>query len=108
MYLLNSLSLQVARQLFIAVDRFRVGQALVGAKDGVNVTYTTPGLEKYAHNLPFMDINVWYNGDRLKLLHDYSVIESGGSGTGFDTILILDLPPLPGDHLFADYVIDAP
>ena len=107
MYLLNPLSLQVAKQLFIQINRYRVGQELVGVKDGANVVYTTPGLEKFAHNLPFLDISVIYNGGRLKLLDDYAVIESGGTGTGFDTIMILDLPPESGDHLFADYILAA-
>lgn len=105
MYLVNALSLQVAQQLFIAADRFRVGQNLVGARDGVNVTYTTPGLEKFSHNLPFLDISVVFNGSRLSLLDDYLVAESGGVGTGFDTIILLVPPPLSNDHLLADYVV---
>jgi len=107
-YLLNSLSLQVARQLFIAIDRYRTGQSLVGAKDGINVLYSTPGSEKFAHNLPFLDISIYYNGHRLKLLDDYTVVESGGPGTGYDSILLLILPPEPDDHLIADYILSAP
>jgi len=106
-YLVNQLSLQVAQQLFIAAGRFRVGQNLVGVKDGINVTFHTPGLEKFAHNLPFLDISVVFNGSRLALLDDYLVVESGGPGTGFDTIVLLVPPPLPNDHLFADYVLQA-
>lgn len=106
MYLLNSLSLQVAQQLFVAAGRYRVGQNLVGAKDGLNTTYATPGLEKFTHNLPFFDISVWYNGIRLSLLDDYMVFESGGVGTGYDSIILLEVVPLSVDHLFADYVIE--
>ena len=108
MYLLNPLTIQVAQQLFIQVNRYRVGQSLVGAKDGVNVLYTTPGLENFAHNLPFFDISVYYNGHRLKLLDDYTVVESGGAGTGFDSILLVILPPESDDHLLADYIIAVP
>lgn len=108
MYLLNSLSLQVARQLFIAIDRYRTGQVLVGAKDGINVLYTTPGPEKFAHNLPFLDISVYYNGHRLTLLDDYTVVESGGPGTGFDAIMLCILPPESDDHLIADYILATP
>lgn len=104
MYLLNGLSLQVAQQLFINVGRYRCGQNLVGAIDGSNTTFYTPGLEKFSHNLPFFDISVIYNGSRLLLLDDYTVAESLGSGTGFDTV-ILNMAPLPGDHLFADYIL---
>lgn len=105
MYLVNQLSLQVAQQLFIATSRFRVGQHLVGLKDGVNVTYFTPGPEKYTHNLPFLDISVYFNGSRLVLLSDYLVTESGGVGTGFDSIVLLVPPPLPDDQLTADYIL---
>lgn len=104
MYLLNALSLQLAQQLFINVGRYRCGQNLVGVIDGINTTYYTPGLEKFAHNLPFFDISVLYNGSRLKLLDDYAVGESLGPGFGFDTV-ILTVAPRTGDHLFADYIL---
>jgi hypothetical protein len=107
-YLINQLSLQVAQQLFIAANRYRVGQNLVGLKNGVNLTYRTPGLEKFAHNLPFLDISVYFNGSRLALLDDYMVMESGGFGTGFDTIVLAVPPPLSNDHLLADYILQVP
>ncbi len=107
MYLLNPLTIQFAEQLFISIDRYRSAQGLVGSKDGVNVTFTTPGLELFVHNLPFIDISVYYNGIRLSLLDDYFVAESGGPGTGFDTV-IMGIPPLYNDHLFADYILAAP
>ena len=106
MYLLNALSLQLAQQLFIAAERYRVGQSLVGAKDGVNQLFMTPGLERFAHNLPFLDISVYLNGSRLQLLSDYLVVERGGTGTGFDAIELLVPPPLPDDHLVADYILE--
>lgn len=108
MYLLNALSLQVAQQLFIAAARFRVGQNLVGPKNGSNVQFTTPGLEKFTHNLPFLDISVIFNGSRLSLLDDYLISESGGPGTGYDTIVLLVPPLLPNDHLLADYIAQVP
>jgi hypothetical protein len=80
---------------------------LVGPKNGVNVQYTTPGLEKFTHNLPFLDISVIFNGSRLALLDDYLITESGGVGTGYDTIVLLVPPPLPNDHLLADYIAAA-
>jgi hypothetical protein len=104
-YLVNPFSLQLAAQFFIANDRFRVGQHLIGAKDGVNVTYTTPGGELFVHNLPFIGIAVYYNGSRLTLLEDYVVVESGGAGTGYDTVFLLVPPPVSNDRLFADYIV---
>jgi hypothetical protein len=107
MYLVNQLSLQIAQHLFIAADRFRASQILVGPKDGVNVIYYTPGLEKFAHNLPFFDISVYFNGSRLALIDDYLVGESSGPGSGFDTVILLVPPPLSNDHLFADYIMES-
>ena len=104
MYLLNYLSLQLAQQLFIAAGRYRTGQGLVGPKNGVNLQFFVPGAEHYAHNLPFLTIAVYLNGQRMALLDDYIVVESGGSGMGFDSILINEAP-FSDDHLTADYVI---
>lgn len=104
MYLINPLTREIAQSLFIAISRYRAAQGLVGPKDGLNATFTTPGLEKYVHNLPFLDISVYYNGIRLSLLDDYMVVESGGPGTGYDTI-IMTTPPLSNDHLSADYIM---
>jgi len=106
-YLINFLNLQTAQQLFIAVGRYRTGQGLIGPKDGVNVTFTTPALEKFVHNLPFLSIQLYYNGQRLILLDDYTIAESGGSGTGYDTV-VMEFPPKPGDKLMVDYVLLAP
>lgn len=105
MYLLNQLSLQLAQTLFIAADRYRVGQNLVGVRNGVNVMFATPGREKFAHNLPFLDISVYLNGSRLQLLDDYLVMESEGFDTGFDTVQLLVPPLYPDDHLLADYIL---
>ncbi len=104
MYLINYLSLQAAQTIFVAASRFRFAQNLVGVRDGVNVVFTTPSHEHYLHNLPFFSIAVYLNGMRLALLDDYIVQESGGPGTGFDTV-VLNEAPFSNDHLFADYVI---
>jgi hypothetical protein len=104
-YILNQLSLQVAQQLFVNVGRYRVSQNLSGAKDGVNTTYYTPGREKFAHNLPFFDISIYFNGSRLSIINDYLIEESEGRGTGYDTIILLVPPPRFNDLLFADYIL---
>ncbi len=103
MYLINYLSLQLAEEIFIAAGRFRDQQNLVGAKNGANVTFITPGAEHYLQNLPFFGINVYLNGMRLALLDDYVTVESLGPGTGFDTV-VLNEAPFSDDHLFADYI----
>ena len=103
MYLINFLSLQTASQLFIATARFRTGSGLVGTQNGSNVVFTVPGGDKFTHNLPFLTIQVYRNGQRYKLIEDYTISESGGAGTGYDTVTF-EVPPLPDDNLLADYV----
>ena len=107
MYLINYLNLQSAQQLFIAVGRYRTGQGLIGVKNGVNTTFRVPGTELYVHNLPFITIQLYYNGIRLNLLDDYLVVESGGPGTGYDSVTLL-VAPRSQDHLTADYIVTAP
>lgn len=107
MYLINYLNLQTAQQLFIAVGRYRTGQGLIGVKNSVNTTFKVPGTEKYVHNLPFLTIQVYMNGVRLSILDDYMVVESGGAGTGYDSIITL-VAPKSKYHLLADYVVTAP
>lgn len=103
MYLVNYLSLQVADQRYVAASRFRIGQQLTGDKNGANVAFTVPTGDKFTQNLPFFTIQVYYNGIRLTLLDDYLVAESGGFGTGFDTV-VLEVAPQFNDHLLVDYV----
>ncbi len=107
MYLVNFLSLQAADQRYIAAHRFRTGRSLDGSIDGLNVSFTVSPGDKFTHNLPFLTIQVYFNGVRLALLDDYTIIESGGFGTGYDTV-VLEVAPKPGDHLLADYVSTGP
>ena len=104
MYLVNYLNPQIALQMFISVGRFRTGQGLVGSKDGSNLIFHTPGLEKFTHNLPYLTISVFVNGVRLTLLDDYVISESGGLGTGYDTVT-LSQAPYVDDHVVADYIV---
>lgn len=77
------------------------GVGLVGAINGANTTFTTPQ--------PFLNTGqdtaaVFYNGQRLHegVGDDYTLAESGGPGTGWDTVNLL-FTPKPGDRLTADY-----
>lgn len=106
MYLVNFLSLNAADQRYVAASRFRTGQNLLGSKDGANVMFTVPVGDKFTHNLPFFSIQVYWNGIRQKLLDDYVVLESGGLGTGYDTV-VLTIAPRTDDNLLADYIATA-
>jgi hypothetical protein len=50
---------------------------------------------------------ILYNGQRLRegVVHDYIVSESGGVGSGYDTIT-LTFTPAPDSNWFVDYVPD--
>jgi len=102
-YLVNYLDAGTIAQQYIATARFRTGQVLVGVKNGVNVTFTIPFGDKFTHNLPFLTIEVYYNGQRLLLIEDYTIAESGGAGTGYDTV-IMEVAPRLVDNLQVDYI----
>lgn len=103
MYLINYLNALTIRQLFVAAARYRTGQELQGTKNGVNTSFRVPGGDHYTHNLPFMTVQVYLNGQRLRLLEDYGVGESGGPGTGYD-LIELAVAPSGYDALTADYI----
>jgi hypothetical protein len=76
----------------------RYGVGLSGPIDGVNQTYTAPDkFNASAHA-------VYYNGQRLYPTVDYSIVESGGPGSGYDTINVM-VVPREGDYLIVDYTL---
>lgn len=88
----------VARVLLQGVLKCQVEPT--GAKDGANLDYALP--EFFLED----SIKVYRNGIRQfkGATCDYTVSESGGLGTGFDTIEFVDRPLITGDNLFADYI----
>lgn len=88
----------------------RVGVSLGGPKNGYNREFTTP--EAFVHDPggTGKTISLWHNGRRLiqtPLANpgegDFTVTESGGVGTGFDTINLLTFAPVVRSTLVADY-----
>ena len=79
----------------------------MGVKDGTNDTYSTP--EKYLYTSDLKIVVTW-NGRRLANGVDFQAIESGGAGTGYDTVKLLwsagELLPRSQDILNADYYAD--
>ncbi len=94
----------LALALFLRED-----EQLVGATNGANITFLIPDSKKALNQEPGVKVKVYYNGQRLHEggVNDFIVIESGGAGTGFDTVL-LSFPPLSGDLVSADYIIVNP
>ena len=82
----------------------RTGIALIGLVNNVNQVFTTP--DKFVHEPGNRSIQVYYNGQRLLETDDYAVSESGGVGTGYDTVTMVVVPRAVGvkiDKLWADY-----
>jgi hypothetical protein len=89
----------VARLLIDALSRYEID--LIGPKNGFNLVYTLP---EYFEDV---SIRFYRNGVRQNrgIGDDFVVSESGGPGTGFDTITILGDAPLDEETLFADYIV---
>ena len=82
--------------------KFKWNVDMIGVKDTFNATFTTP--EKFIDST----FNLYGPGGRkLYKGRDFTTSESGGVGTGYDTITMLfpsgDLPKAT-DELTADYV----
>jgi len=86
----------------------RTGINLIGPINGSNRTFTTP--EKFLR-ANGASIDLFHNGRRLAEATssdprggDFVASESGGLGTGFDTIVLLTFAPVAGRSvILADY-----
>jgi hypothetical protein len=87
------------RSRAVPADTFRVGVALAGAVDGINTIFTAP--ETFVQTASGFQIAVYYNGQRLVVVDDYTV---SGGGAGEGTTLTLLFAPKAGDKLTADYI----
>lgn len=91
---------------------FRDNEPLIGIQDDVNRSFTVPSPDKFLNGLQADGNNfvifVTHNGLSQKLGTDYEIAESGGSGTGFDTINFISKTPKTNAILRAWYVINAP
>jgi len=91
----------------------KIGIGLVGTIDGSNRVFTVPGGDKFIHSAGGRSIAVYHNGRRLLLsptggaaAGEFAVSESGGVGTGFDTVTLLAFIPLAGrSKLNSDYSV---
>lgn len=95
-----------ARRRSIPASDFRWDEPLAGIVDGVNATFTIPYSEKAFHSLGGLKIRPYKNGQRkgVGVGCDVTVTESGGPGTGFDTV-VFATPPKVGDTLTVDYIV---
>lgn len=96
----------IARRRELADQRTDV--QLIGTPNAALKVFTTPDV--FFHD-PSRSIRLYLNGQRLFQgvdgVGDYVAGESGGIGTGYDSVIINAscLAPKPGDLLTADYFI---
>ena len=105
--LTNALSIPRALRLFVLASDFRESNEPLGTKNGTNTVFTLPSGEKAVHVPPGLQIKLYRNGMRqnLGVGCDFTVSESGGAGTGFDTIT-LAVAPMAFEILLVDYVVE--
>lgn len=98
--------LEVAGVPAVLPFAFKQGVSLIGTLDGSNRVFTTPEnfLNGTFGNNVFR-ILIKHNGRDLVEGIDYFVSESGGAGTGYDTI-VLCFSPTVDSILVADYVVE--
>lgn len=84
---------------------------LIGAKNNSNRAFMTPFGDKFIEG-EYEDnefhIIVEHNGRRLIQNCDFIISESGGIGTGYDTITFISFVPNPRSEIVADYAIVNP
>lgn len=81
--------------------------SLIGTRNGINRTFFTP--DKFLNgNFTTGDkfhIHIKHNGKDLYENIDYTIGESSGPGSGYDTINLISLTPTAHSLLFATYAI---
>jgi len=95
---------QPIQQIVYTTDRL-TGRPLIGVQDDSNRTFTT--YEKFVPE----SAELFHNGRRLTrsdtdnlLLGDYFCVESGGAGTGYNTIIFLRMSPAERSVIRINYV----
>lgn len=84
---------------------FKQNIHLLGTLDGINRVFTTP--DKFIQGALYgnsFSIMVFHNGQELVPNTDFTVSESGGAGTGYDTITFISFTPSTNSVLIATYV----
>jgi hypothetical protein len=94
----------VARVRTVAVTKLRDQVLLDGILNGANRDFLIPDGEKAVHNSNSgVKIKAYHNTRRLQET-EFEVVESGGLGTGFDTVRLTAFAPLENSSVFADFV----
>ena len=99
----------VRQQADVLAHPLKVSAELLGLTDGLNRSFST--IDKFVEGSSM----VYHNGRRLRRVDDdrtpqsgeYYEAESGGTGSGFDTIVITGFTPDFHSKLLADYLLTA-
>lgn len=89
-----------------AVYQWREKIPLIGLKNGTNRMFFTP--EKFINGSYFgntFHITIEHNGRDLYENIDFTIGESSGPGTGYDTINFIAFTPVPHSLLYATYAV---
>jgi hypothetical protein len=85
---------------------FKQGISLIGNQNGSNISFYTP--DRFINGIDGdneFKITVVRNGRTLTENEDYILLESGGSGTGWDTVRFICNPPYPEDVIEVSYTV---
>jgi hypothetical protein len=84
--------------------KYRDQVALDGVLDSSNRDFMIPGGEKAVHNPSGgLKVKAYHNTRRLQET-EFTVLESGGAGTGFDIVRLTAFAPPSTSRVFADFV----
>lgn len=89
---------------------FKQEQELVGIKNSINRVFTVPAPDKFiegSFGANEFHVLIRHNGRELVQGIDFTISESGGASTGFDTINFVSFIPKARSTLVADYVVEA-
>ena len=92
----NVLDIARALRIFFQSEDWVMAEILIGDCDGANTVFGTEF--KFDPKV----IWVYLDGQRMIPTIDYVVSESGGVGTGYDTVTFT-FAPLEHDNIIADY-----
>lgn len=87
------------------------GVPMIGDIDGNNRIFTIPSPDKFINGTfhgNLFRIQVFHNGRELDETIDYIVSESGGAGTGYDTVVLVSFAPRNKSKMYCNYVIENP
>jgi len=87
------------------------GVPMIGVVNNSNRIFTIPPSDKFINGTfhgNLFRIQVFHNGRELDETIDYIVSESGGVGTGYDTIILTSFAPRKKSKMYCNYVIENP